>query len=77
MQPHRLVELDAVAVDEALAFAGAVGPGGDFSADFGFGEREQLIERIENRLFAVAVHHFLKAPLAQARRAHLGRAGRR
>ena len=34
-------------------------------------ERKELVEGTENCLFTVAVHHFLKAPLAQTRRTHL------
>ena len=71
VQTHRLVELDAVAVDEALALTAAVGPRGDFCAHLGFGQRKQLLEGFEYCLLAVALHHFLKASFAQARRADL------
>jgi len=71
MESHRFVEVDAVTVDKALAFADTVRPGRNFCAYFGFGERKELFERIEYGFLAVALHHFLKALFAETRRAHL------
>src|SRR5262249_61387823 len=56
----------AVAVDEALAFRLAVRPRGDLAAHARLGQREQRLVRIEHGVAAVALHQFLKAPLAQA-----------
>src|SRR6516165_675072 len=71
MKTNRLVEIDSVAVDEALAFAETVGPGSDFSAHLRFGHGEELLIGGEDGLLTVAVHHLLKAPLAEPGRSHL------
>ena len=71
MEAHRLVEIDAVAVDETLAFAYAVRPRSDLGAHLGFRQGEELFEGFEYGLLAVACHHFLEAPFAQARGADL------
>jgi hypothetical protein len=71
MQAHGRIEIDPIAVDEALALADAVGPGGDFSAHLGFRQCKQLLKRAENRFFAVALHHLLKAIFAKPRGADL------
>ena len=71
LNANRLVEIDAVAVHEAFAFADPVRPRGDFAPNFRFGHREELLIRSEDGFLAVALHHFLKALFAEARRSDL------
>src|SRR5207253_6619837 len=71
VNPHRIIKIDAVAIDKAFTLAAAVRPGSDLAADFGFRQREELIIRCKDRFFTVALHHLLKTFLAKARGAYL------
>ena len=76
MDAHRLVQVDAVIVDETLGLEAAVGPFGDRGAHVRFAEIEQALETGQHLVLAEFRHQLDQPLLAEPARSRAGRACR-